>query len=76
MRNHAVRYMFDINEIQKGVRMNTPPRRKGRVFYSWIEIGDIQVEVGDIEDDEDETAIMQQIYAEGMGWLKSRKKQG
>lgn len=38
------------------------------IFYSWIEIGGIQVEVGSIKDDEDEVAIMNQIYAMGMGW--------
>lgn len=39
-----------------------------KVFYSEICVGDDVVEVADIEDDEDETAIMQQLYAKGMGW--------
>lgn len=42
--------------------------RIATIKYAWIEVGDICVYVADIEDDEDETAIMQQIYADGMGW--------
>lgn len=38
------------------------------VEYSWVRVGDIEVYVADLKDDEDEAAIMQQIGAMGMGW--------
>lgn len=36
--------------------------------YAYLKIGDICVYVADIEDDQDEKAIMEQIYAMDMGW--------
>lgn len=39
-----------------------------KVFYAWIGVGDISVYVADIKEDADEKAIMDQIYAMGMGW--------
>ena len=53
--------------------IEAPTRRRWKVkakgvHYAYIQIGDICVYVADIEDDADETAIMQQIYARGMGW--------
>ncbi len=39
------------------------------VEYAWLQVGDIQVFVADIGF-EDETAIMQQIYAMEMGWCE------
>lgn len=39
-----------------------------QVKYAWITVGDIRVYVADLKDNFDETAILQQIYADGMGW--------
>lgn len=43
-------------------------RRNLVIQYVWIKVGDIEVEVGDIEDNADERSIINQIYAMGMGW--------
>ena len=39
------------------------------VYYGWVSVGGGEyVYVGDIADDSDERAIMEQFYAKGMGW--------
>lgn len=39
-----------------------------QVLYAWIKIGNTEVYVADIKENEDEMAIIQQITAIEMGW--------